>query len=100
MRETKNGKQQAGSHLSLLLSKKRRSFAESQDIKLQISYIMEDEEKVSGLPENAYRELKEGEVYKPILSPDKQYREVTPWSVFWGLVMACLLYTSPSPRDA
>ena len=50
----------------------------------------EDEEKVSGLPENAYRELKEGEVYKPLLSPDKQYREVTPWSVFWGLVMAVL----------
>ena len=50
----------------------------------------EDEEKVSGLPENAYRELKEGEVYKPILSPDKQYREVTPWSIFWGLVMAVL----------
>ena len=50
----------------------------------------EDEEKVSGLPENAYRELKEGEVYNPILSPDKQYREVTPWSVFWGLVMAVL----------
>lgn len=50
----------------------------------------EDEEKVSGLPENAYREPKEGEVYKPILSPDKQYREVTPWSVFWGLVMAVL----------
>ena len=50
----------------------------------------EDEEKVSGLPENAYRELKEGEVYKSILSPDKQYREVTPWSVFWGLVMAVL----------
>ena len=50
----------------------------------------EDEEKVSGLPENANRELKEGEVYKPILSPDKQYREVTPWSVFWGLVMAVL----------
>ena len=50
----------------------------------------EDEEKVSGLPENAYRELKEGEVYKHILSPDKQYREVTPWSVFWGLVMAVL----------
>lgn len=49
-----------------------------------------DEEKVSGLPENAYRELKEGEVYKPILSPNKQYREVTPWSVFWGLVMAVL----------
>lgn len=48
----------------------------------------EDEEKVSGLPENAYRELKEGEVFNPIMSPQKQYREVTPWSVFWGLVMA------------
>lgn len=52
--------------------------------------MKEDEEKVSGLPENAYRELKEGEVYNPIMSPNKQYREVTPWSVFWGLVMAVL----------
>lgn len=50
----------------------------------------EDEEKVSGLPENAYRELKEGEVYNPIMSPNKQYKEVTPWSVFWGLVMAVI----------
>lgn len=50
----------------------------------------EDEEKVSGLPENAYRELKEGEVYNPIMSPGKQYKEVTPWSVFWGLVMAVI----------
>lgn len=50
----------------------------------------EDEEKVSGLPENAYRELKEGEVYNPIMSPGKQYRKVTPWSVLWGLVMAVI----------
>lgn len=50
----------------------------------------EDEEKVSGLPENAYKELKEGEVYNPIMSPNKQYKEVTPWSVFWGLVMAVI----------
>lgn len=50
----------------------------------------EEEEQVSGLPENAYRELKEGEVYKPIMSADKQYKEVTPWSVCWGLVMAVL----------
>ncbi len=48
------------------------------------------EEKTGGLPENAYRELKEGEVYKPLMSADKQYREVTPWSVFWGLVMAVI----------
>lgn len=52
--------------------------------------MKEDEEKVSGLPENAYRELKEGEVYKPLMSPNKQYREVTPWSVLWGLLMAVL----------
>lgn len=52
--------------------------------------MKENEEKASGLPENAYRELKEGEVYKPLMSPDKQYREVTPWSVLWGLLMAVL----------
>jgi len=50
----------------------------------------ENEEKISGLPENAYRELKEGEEYKPLMSPYKQYREVTSWSVFWGLVMAVI----------
>ena len=49
-----------------------------------------EEEKTGGLPDNAYRELKEGEVYKPIMSPTGQYREVTPWSVFWGLVMAVI----------
>ncbi|WP_106829075.1 OPT family oligopeptide transporter [Parabacteroides pacaensis] len=49
-----------------------------------------EEEKVIGLPENACRELKEGEHYNPVMSPNKQYREVTPWSVFWGLVMAVL----------
>lgn len=50
----------------------------------------ENEEKVSGLPENAFRELKEGEEYKPIMSPGKIYKEVTPWSVLWGLVMAVI----------
>lgn len=50
----------------------------------------EDEEKVTGLPENAFRELKEGEEYKPIMSPNKQYPEVSTWSVVWGLLMAIL----------
>ena len=48
----------------------------------------EKKEQMSGLPENAYRELKEGEEYQPMMCPDKTYREVTPWSVGWGLVMA------------
>lgn len=42
------------------------------------------------LPENAFRELKEGEEYVPIMKPDKTYPEVTPWSVSWGLVMVVL----------
>jgi putative OPT family oligopeptide transporter len=44
----------------------------------------------NGLPENAYKELKEGESYSPILDPGKEYPEVTGWSVGWGLVMAVL----------
>lgn len=49
---------------------------------------LQEDEKTGGLPDNAYRELKEGEEYKPIMSANKQYKEVTPWSVAWGLVMA------------
>jgi len=51
---------------------------------------VEHESSVKGLPENAYKELKKGEVYSPIMDPKKVYPEVTPWSVFWGLVMAAL----------
>jgi len=50
----------------------------------------EEDEKLTGLPENAFRELKSGEVYNPLMSPDKQYKEVTPWSVMWGIAMAIL----------
>ena len=48
------------------------------------------EEKLSGLPENANRELAPGETYEPILSPHKNYREVNLWSVTWGILMAIL----------
>lgn len=52
---------------------------------------MENQEKQNiELPENAFRELKPGEEYEPIMSPKKTYREVTPWSVTWGLLMAVL----------
>jgi putative OPT family oligopeptide transporter len=44
----------------------------------------------NGLPKNAYKELKEGESYHPILHPTEEYPEVTGWSVGWGLVMAVL----------
>ncbi len=42
------------------------------------------------LPENAFRELKEGEEYEPLMSPQKQYKELTPWSITWGLLMAVI----------
>ncbi|MCB9209349.1 MAG: oligopeptide transporter, OPT family [Ignavibacteriales bacterium] len=44
----------------------------------------------AGLPENAYSELKPGEEYIPIMSPNKEYPEITVWSVLWGLLMAVL----------
>lgn len=46
--------------------------------------------KETSLPENAFRELKEGEEYDPIMKPGQSYREVTPWSVTWGIVMAII----------
>ncbi len=46
--------------------------------------------KTSGLPENAARELKPGEKYEPILSPNKVYPEVNAWSVSLGLVMTII----------
>jgi putative OPT family oligopeptide transporter len=42
------------------------------------------------LPENAFRELKEGEDYVPVMRPDKVYPEVTPYSVSLGLIMAII----------
>ena len=52
---------------------------------------MENNEKENlQLPENAFRELKDGEEYKPLMSPDKVYPEVNFWSVTWGIVMAVI----------
>lgn len=42
------------------------------------------------LSENAFRELKEGEEYRPIMHPTRKYSEVTPYSVTMGLVLAVI----------
>ena len=42
------------------------------------------------LPENAQRELKPGEKYEPLLSPQKNYPEITPYSVCIGLLMVII----------
>lgn len=52
---------------------------------------MENKEKESvQLPENAFRELKEGEEYQPIMHANQTYPEVNAWSVTWGILMAML----------
>ncbi len=50
----------------------------------------EQEKKAVQLPENAFRELKTGEEYQPIMDPASTYPEVNTWSVTWGIVMTML----------
>ena len=49
---------------------------------------METKQEQTQLPENAFRELHEGEQYEPLMRADKVYPEVNVWSVAWGIVMA------------
>ena len=49
-----------------------------------------EESKPAGLPENAYRELKEGESYRPLIPSDQKKKEVTVWSVTLGLIMTVI----------
>ena len=52
---------------------------------------MEENLKEMGqLPENAFRELNDGEEYQPVMSPDRSYPEVNGWSLTWGVLMAML----------
>lgn len=52
---------------------------------------MENQEKMNvQLPENAFRELKEGEKYEPIMNPRQTFPEVNAWSLTWGVLMAVL----------
>lgn len=48
------------------------------------------EKKPVSLPENAHRELKSGEKYEPLMSPEKEYNEVTVYSVCMGLLMVVI----------
>ena len=44
----------------------------------------------TSLPENAFRELKEGEAYEPMMAAESSPREVNLWSVCWGILMAVI----------
>lgn len=49
-----------------------------------------DKKKSAELPDNAFRELREGEQYEPVLPSGSPVREASLWSVGWGLLMAVL----------
>ena len=51
---------------------------------------MEEENKPASLPENAFRKLAPGEKYEPLLKPEKNYPEITAWSVSLGLIMTII----------
>lgn len=51
---------------------------------------MSNEKKKVSLPENAFKELKPGEKYNPLLPPNQNYREVTVWSVTIGIIMTII----------
>jgi putative OPT family oligopeptide transporter len=44
----------------------------------------------TSLPENAYRPLKDGEVYQPIVPDAKPLPEITRYSLIWGLFYAAI----------
>ena len=50
---------------------------------------MEEKKNIS-LPENAYRELKEGEEYQPVMPANSTPAEATPYSVTMGVIMAII----------
>lgn len=49
---------------------------------------MEQDKQLTSLPENAYRELKPGEEYTPVMPASSNPKEVTPYSVTMGVIMA------------
>ncbi|MBO5018385.1 MAG: OPT/YSL family transporter [Alistipes sp.] len=51
---------------------------------------MQQEQIQNSLPENAYRELNPGEEYQPVMGEKAQPKEVTPYSVSLGIIMAVL----------
>jgi putative OPT family oligopeptide transporter len=53
-------------------------------------YIMQEKQQITSLPDNAYRELRDGEQYNPVMGADQTPVEVTPYSVSIGLLMAVL----------
>jgi putative OPT family oligopeptide transporter len=48
------------------------------------------------LPRNAFTPLKDGEIYEPVLSPYREYKEVTPYSATLGLILGAIFTIAAS----
>ena len=59
---------------------------------------MEPEKIQTSLPENAYRELKPGEEYTPVMPASSNPKEVTPYSVTMGVIMA-VVFSAAAGND-
>ena len=57
------------------------------------------EVETKSLPENAYRELKPGESYAPIVPAEANLPELTPRAIVWGVVF-CVIFTVASAYSA
>lgn len=64
-----------------------------------IQEMESNEKRITELPENAYRELKPGEEYKPVLPADRPVAEATPWAIGMGLLMAVIFSARQPTRD-
>lgn len=63
----------------------------------------QDEENLNtgtGLPENAFRELGADEQYVPVMHPARDQKEVTPYSVATGLIMAIIFSAAVPTSDS
>ena len=55
-----------------------------------IKYMETQNTKPASLPDNAYRELAPGEKYQPLMGSGTKPKEVTPYSVIFGIIMAII----------
>ena len=62
----------------------------------------QEEKQLNSLPDNAYRELKPGEEYKPVMPAGSKPKEVTVYSVTFGIIMAIIFSAAaahPAPKS-
>ena len=55
---------------------------------------MADLKTIKGLPENAYRKLKKGEKFNPVVPENAPLPEVTMYALIWGMIYAVLFSLS------